>query len=287
MSIHHAITDGWSSGQFLKALFALYAALKGGKTPPNPPVDRVYKEFVALEKETMAWTEARTFWRNFLRPARYQPLKQRPLKAVTASPGPQMWPLDKRLAGALTFLARQAKVPLRTIFLSAYLELIAEESGQPVVTVGLVANGRSERLSNPLEALGLFWYMIPFCHRTDPEEKMLQIERIQKKLVELEPYLQYPLTKILNDRGRPDLFFATLNFAHFHNTQNLGAGGDLQILNRKEYDKFHYPLNYAIGVDARQGQITLTVSYDNRYFGARTIAALGARYLAILQALRP
>jgi amino acid adenylation domain-containing protein/non-ribosomal peptide synthase protein (TIGR01720 family) len=285
MSIHHAITDGWGHAEFLNELFAVYAALKRGESIDAAPAARVYKEFVALEKEIIASKEARTFWLNSLHSYRHRPLKPRTPSTPTATKGPQTRVLENHLVSRLLSMAQQLKVPLRTIFLSPYLDLIAAETGEQVVTVGLVANGRSERLSDPLRALGLFWYMVPFCHSINPADKISQIKNVQGALLDLDPYVRYPLSRILADQQQAALFFATMNFVHFHNLRDVSITSGLRILGRKERDKFHFPLNTTVSVNPLDRQVELRVEYDERYFGAESITAIINRYLVILEHL--
>jgi len=195
--------------------------------------------------------------------------------------------LKSDLISALQALARQLKVSLRTVFLSAYLDLIATETREQNVTVGLVANGRSERLSNPFKSLGLFWYMVPFYHAISPIDKISQIKSVQDKLSGLEPYVGYPLNNILKDQQQVELFFATLNFVHFHNITYLGRTSvtDVEILDQKEHDKFHFSLNTTVLVSPLDRHIELRVEYDDRYFEIETIAVILNRYLEILERL--
>ena len=87
------------------------------------------------------------------------------------------------------------------------------------VSVGVLSNGRIERLSDPFGALGLFWNIVPFCQLIT-EDKGVQIKNVQQSLIDIEPYVMYPLLQILSDQKKTELFFATFNFVHFHNAKN-------------------------------------------------------------------
>ena len=74
-SMHHAITDGWSSIEFLNQLHELYSAFKKQEEITVSPVANVYKEFVALEKEIIGSLDASNFWKLHLENYTYKPLK--------------------------------------------------------------------------------------------------------------------------------------------------------------------------------------------------------------------
>ena len=52
------------------------------------------------------------------------------------------------------------------------------------VSVGVISNGRTEKLSDPFGALGLFWNIVPFC-QTIIEDKDLQIKNVQETLIDI------------------------------------------------------------------------------------------------------
>ena len=297
MAIHHAIFDGWGNIELLKELFASYTFLKEGGILDTRPAPLVHKELVALEWEMMAEPSARQFWQEAVQQTRHEPLQRQGgyREAVgSSSTNTQTQRLDAALVARLHAYAKEMKVPLRTVCLSAYLDLIAtyrrDKAGtaHPTETVGLIANGRSERLSDPLKALGLFWYMVPFCHTIYPYDKQAQITSVQAHLNALNDYIHYPLPSILQAVDKPELFFATFNFVHFHNEQDIAATTGLQLLGQKGYDRYHPPLNMVVAVDplgsvAPPVDIELTV--DRQYFDTEEIGSLLKKYQMILSQL--
>ena len=282
MSIHHAISDGWGNVIFFKELFATYARLKQGHKVDETPMPLIHKELVAIEKEMMASTEATTFWQQQLASHQEYLLEPRssleelkPLVVVYS----QM--IDNDLIIKLQTMVQTEGVSLRALFVSAFLVLLAEPRDAASITVGLVANGRSERLSDPLNSLGLFWYFVPFCHSVQAD-KIKQIKSVQNQLLEIDFYAHYPLNQILADQQKTDLFYATLNFVHFHHTDHVGAQ-DLQIQQERYYDKFHFPLNYTIIVNPLSGEIELSVTYNQLYFSPDSVALMLDKYLANLR----
>jgi amino acid adenylation domain-containing protein len=283
MSMHHAITDGWGNREFANELVELYLALQGGDERELPPSINTYKEFVALEREITADSAARGFWKDHLNGWRHRPLKPKAQSLDPSAETNYTYMLTSELAGQLNQLARASSVSLKAVFLSAYLELIGAETGESRVTVGVVSNGRSERLSDPLKALGLFWNIIPFHCPLNTDGQSSQIRKVQELLIGAEQYASYPLAQMLKDQQKTELFFATFNFLHFHNIKDLPAEGGLRLLGFRGHDKFHFPLNYIVSVNPFDGNIGFRVEFDQLYFSGESVRLLTDKYVDLLR----
>jgi amino acid adenylation domain-containing protein len=283
MSRHHALDDGWGNVEFLKELFTLYQGIKAGEENAKTVATNSFKEFIAMEQEILASNEAKSFWQDHLKRANHRPLHEIAISNEPLAHDPIV--LDNELTKAVRRLARSQKVSLKAVYLSAYLDLVAEAQGTDTATIGVVSNGRSERLSEPFKSLGLFWNMLPLCAPIDSQNKLDQIRTVQQLLIDVEPYAKYPLPQILEDQGKPELFFATLNFLHFHNARNSFDNSIMKQFGAGSYDKFHFPLNYVVALDPNSGQVLLRVEYDKSYFSARTVEAMTNDYIARLKSM--
>jgi aryl carrier-like protein len=284
-SVSHLIADGWGTNQFCKELLEFYLKIKAGQEIPASPVPNSLKEFIALEKEIEASKEARDFWADHLK-------QWRPVKLMRAASGVDerseskvIRSIDSGLAGSLAKLANGLSVSLKTVFLSAYLDIIGEMTGQNIITVGVVSNGRSERLSEPFKALGLFWNLAPFCCRIDFEDKLEQLREVQRLLIDVEQFATYPLARILEDQQEAELFFASFNYLHFPDGARIPNDAGLSIVRSKGYDKFHFPLNYVVSTNPFDAGMTLRVEFDKFYFNGDSIEATIKTYVEQLTRL--
>lgn len=282
LSFHHAITDGWGNQQFLSDLVQLYSAFKRGYVPQHRPLANTYKEFVALEHEITSSEEAALFWRHHLSNHRRHALPQRVSGAEPSAEVNYVEDLDPKLVAHLQRTSRAQCVSLKSVLLNGYLELIGAITGEEQVTVGVVANGRSERLSEPLKALGLFWNIIPFCYAVGEEDHVSGIRRVQQLLIDTELYARYPLPQILKDQQQDSLFSATFNFIHFPKPDADTSDSGLRVLNERLHDKFHFPLNYVVSLDAASKNISFRVEYDKLYFDADHVRVLTRDYIRLL-----
>ena len=287
MSTNHAIEDGWSSIEFLNQLCEFYFAIKKGEEITVGPTANVYQEFVALEKEIIGSLEASNFWKLQLKNLMYKPLQPLNTSVDQLESVAEEYKFDSEVILDLRECCRKLKVSPKAIFLSTYLELVGTVIKENTVSVGVISNGRTERLSDPFGALGLFWNIVPLCQQVI-EDKEVQIKNVQQSLIDMEPYVRYPLLQILSDQQlKPstgaELFFATFNFVHFHNAKNISEQTGLKVNARRSYDKFNFPLNYTVSMQSSSGNVTIRVEYDRIYFSCKDIRSMLQNYIEIFK----
>jgi amino acid adenylation domain-containing protein/non-ribosomal peptide synthase protein (TIGR01720 family) len=286
MSIHHAITDGWSNIEFLNELYEIYSALKKGEEITVIPTANVYKEFVALEKEILGSLDASNFWKLHPKDYTYKPLKPLTTSVEQVEAVTEEYNFETEIITDLRELCRKLRVSPKALFLSTYLDLIGTVMQSNKVCVGVVSNGRTERLSDPFGALGLFWNIVPFCQPT-LEDKEVQIKNVQQSLIDIEPYVRYPLPQILADQQKPELFFATFNFVNFHNAKILNADTGLKVKARRSHDKFNFPLNYGVSMERSSGNVSIRVEHDPLYFSGKDIRSMLQNYIEMVKGCLP
>jgi hypothetical protein len=282
LSVHHAIDDGWGNQHFLGQLFSLYERVRRGERPSLTPASNVFREFVALEHEMARSEEAAGIWSSWDLQSTGRSCLHRMENAPQHAPGCRMI-IGEELLQPLQALSRRLAVSLKSVLLSAYLELIAHELDGARPTVGVVSNGRSDRLSDPLNALGLFWTLAPFCPSRMNGEAAARIRGVQDALLVLDAWAVYPLERIVASHQCEELFFATFNFVDFHNAARVAPDAGFRVLDGRGHDKFHYPLNYLFSVIRSQHMLVVQVEYDNAYFTEAKIAELNTRLLQILR----
>ena len=158
--------------------------------------------------------------------------------------------------------------------------MVAALSGGEEACAGVVWNGRSERLSDPLTALGLFWNILPVARpATASGDAAGRALAVHQDLLEADRFGRYPLAEIMADRGGREPFFATFNFLHFRNW----SGGDAERGGRLEpvygLDRLHLPFNLAVSLAPRGEGAMLLVEYDDRFFSRADVAAALESYL--------
>ncbi len=143
LTMHHIVTDGWSTGVLLDELAQLYAAALRGERAQLPELPVRYLDYAAWQRSHTA-AEQVAYWRTQL-------ADLTPLQLPTDRPRPA----QRSLAGAslertvpaevtegLRELGRRTGGTLFTAALTGCQVLLSRWSGQPDVAVGTVTSGR-------------------------------------------------------------------------------------------------------------------------------------------------
>jgi hypothetical protein len=144
--VHHAVSDGWSTGVMLGELTTRYAAAAGGDTAELPDLPVQYADFAAWQRQR--WTDGELagqlgYWRDHL--SGVEPLRL-PSDHRTATAGTSVH-ADLRLPAAmvtqLRAVAPDQDVTPFMVALTAYAVVLARWTRQDDVVIGLPFAGRS------------------------------------------------------------------------------------------------------------------------------------------------
>ncbi len=148
LTMHHIITDGWSTGVLMQELSLLYSAfLRGEQEALLPPLPIQYADFAAWQRERLTGDylqQELAYWRQALAgiPAMLELLTDRPRPAVQSVRGTVFpFELSPELTAALREFSRSEGVTLYQVLLAAFQVLLHRYSGQDDICVGTpVAN---------------------------------------------------------------------------------------------------------------------------------------------------
>jgi len=155
LTLHHIVSDGWSSGVLIRELTMLYAAFVAGRPSPLPLLRLQYADYAAWQR---AWLTGEVmqaqldYWKRTLGES-VPPLNlptDRPRPPVQTSRGAlQTFTLDAELTRALQTLSRSESATLFMTLLTAFQALLHRYTGQEIIHVGTpVANRPHPELEN-------------------------------------------------------------------------------------------------------------------------------------------
>ncbi len=166
ISLHHAVTDGWSRGVFFRELTALYGAYARNEEAVLPPLPIQYADFAQWQRTRFAThglAEQLAYWRKALAgvPAVLPLPTDRPRPAVQSFNGRVMpaKPLPAALVERATAAAKQEGVTLFMLLEAAFTVLLARYTGQLDFCVGVPLAGRSRAETEGV--IGLFINTLP------------------------------------------------------------------------------------------------------------------------------
>ena len=149
LTLHHIITDAWTSGILFRELAALYEAFSLGRPSPLAELPIQYADYASWQREHLqseVLAQHLSYWKEQLAgaPAVLELPTDRARPAVQSFRGAhQRVVLTKRLSEALKALSRQEGVTLFMTLLAAFQALLLRYTGQDDIVVGSPTAGRT------------------------------------------------------------------------------------------------------------------------------------------------
>jgi amino acid adenylation domain-containing protein len=284
LSFHHAILDGWSVASFLTELFREYFPRQQGRTPPPLTAPGLnYRQFVALERQTIAQKTARNYWLRRLAGSTFTALPRWPERGEGVATRQVL--LAKPVSEGLKRAARAAAVPLKSVLLAAHARVLALLTGSSEIVSGMVTHTRLEEVDGE-RVLGLFLNTLPVRLNLEGGRWSDLLKRAFEAEVELLPHRRYPLALIQRERGGEPLFETVFNFTHYHVYEKLGEVSDAQVIDGRIYEETNYPLTANFSVDPQSDEVRLSLLCNGAVLGgADRLDALASYYAAALEDL--
>jgi amino acid adenylation domain-containing protein len=202
LTMHHAITDGWSLDVFAEELETLYAAFSRGQSSPLPELPVQYADFAQWQRTRLsdAVVEAQlAFWRRHLGP----PLPtlnlptDRPRPAVQSFRGrTHPFQLSPSVTEDATRLGNMERATPFMVLLAGFAGLLHRYTGQDDIVIGAAVANRSRAELEPL--IGFFVNTIAL--RTDlsgqPTFRQL-VRRVREATSEAYAHQDVPFEKVV------------------------------------------------------------------------------------------
>ena len=286
LSFHHAILDGWSVATLTTELLRRYGAHLTGTPEPVVALPIAYRDFVAEERAAIADPAASRFWQDLLADGEATTLPRLPGHPTGTGDDVDVREVafDPATAAGLAELARQCRVPLRTVLLAAHLRVLALLSGRTDVTTGIVTHGRPEHEAGS-EVLGLFLNAVPVRASVDrPTWRDLVTSVFGTELAIL-PHRAYPLFEIQRAVERAPLYEVLFDYRDFHVYQDLPGDAPVSVVAQDFFEQTNVPFAAAFSRAREDGTLRLTVTYQRDQFPAEWIEQTAGHYRRVLAAM--
>ncbi|MEO1349493.1 MAG: condensation domain-containing protein, partial [Cyanobacteria bacterium J06635_15] len=203
LTMHHIISDGWSTGIFLRELAVLYEAFLDKKPSPFPDLPVQYVDFAVWQRQWLQGDVLETqlaYWRQQLddSPAVLQlPMAHSRPAIQTFRGANQSLKLSKDLTEALKALSREENATLFMTLLAAFKTLLYRYTGQSDILVGSPIANR-----NRSEIEGLIGFFVnTLVMRTDlggsPSFRELLV-RVRKVALDAYAHQDLPFEQVVN-----------------------------------------------------------------------------------------
>jgi amino acid adenylation domain-containing protein len=287
LSFHHSCLDGWSLAALITELLQDYGAILRGGESSNTEPRVTYRDFVALEQQTVDSPESRSFWAVTLKDASPQTVPRWPksycAKAHEQNRGPEIQ-IDEKTINSLKQLAHSSGVPLRTVLLAAHARVMALLYGQTDVLTGLITNGRPEALDGE-KLIGLFLNNLPLRLQLNGCTWRELIQQTFRAEQELLPHRRFPLAELQKYNGGRPLFETAFDFVHFHVYRALESMGQISLAEGHYFEANSIALYTTFMLDVTSTHLEVHIDYDPNLVALQQIEEVTDYYVHTLQAM--
>ncbi|MBZ5606244.1 MAG: AMP-binding protein [Acidobacteriia bacterium] len=162
LTMHHIVSDGWSTAVLYRELCALYRAFRRGEPSPLSPLPIQYADFAAWERKRIAREKVEHYWAAQLRdfPAALELPERRPRPSIQRHRGSKYeFEVSRELQQRMAGLARREGVTLFMTFMAALQMLLYRRTGREDFVVGIPIANRTVLETEPL--IGFFANTLP------------------------------------------------------------------------------------------------------------------------------
>jgi amino acid adenylation domain-containing protein len=229
LTLHHAMSDGWSMGVLVREVAALYRALAEGRTPLLEPLPIQYADFAAWQRRALAGevlARQLAYWRRELAgapPALELPTDRPrpPVQRYRGSYEPMAFPAP--LAAGLRRLARSSGATLFMALLSALDALFARLSGQGDLVVGTPVAGRTRVETEGL--IGFFLNNLALRARLEDDPPFRELlARVRETTLGAYAHQDLPFERLVEDLAPERNLSQAPLFQHALVLQNAPSG---------------------------------------------------------------
>ncbi|CAN2534223.1 Linear+gramicidin+synthase+subunit+D [Methylocapsa aurea] len=292
-TMHHIVSDGWSSGVLLREFVALYEARLAGRPSPLPELAIQYADYAVWQRDWLrgeVLDRQLAYWRDKLGgapPALDLPTDHpRPPRQDHA--GARLsFTIAKHVADRLAALGREEGATLFMTLLAAFQLLLSRYSGQRDISVGApVANRRRLELE---QLIGFF--VNTLVMRTDlsgdPSFRVL-LARVRETALGAQAHQDLPFERLVEDlrpvrdMSRDPLFQVMFSLQNAPKTAAAVSGLRFEPLAAEGTSaKFDLTLSIA----ETDNGLAASLEYATALFEASTIDRMARHYCALLDGI--
>ena len=294
-TLHHVVSDGWSTRVLVREVSALYAAFSRGEEPRLPGLPIQYADYAVWQR---AWLSGEVleeqigYWKASLAGA--PPLLEIPtdhprVAGQSARARSHRFALSAEASRGLRALSRQEGTTLFMTLLAGWTELLGRWAGQEDVVVGSPIAGRTQQETEGL--IGFFVNMLALRSDLsgDPTWKEL-LRRVREATLGAYEHQELPFERLIDELSVERSLTHTPVFQAIIALERKGEGderlrlGDLSLEpfgGGAQSAEFDLELTF---VDAEEALVGALL-YRPALFEAGTIARLTGHLEAVLEAM--
>jgi natural product biosynthesis luciferase-like monooxygenase protein/amino acid adenylation domain-containing protein len=293
LTMHHIVSDGWSTGILLRELASLYEAFSEGRPSLLPELQIQYADFASWQRQWLtreAMLPSLAYWRKQLdgaHPVLELPRDHSRTQLPSLRGSHQSFGFSTDLAVRLQALSQHHGMTLFMTLLAAFQALLARYSAQNFVTIGTPVAGRNFTQTEGL--IGFFVNTLALCTDLsgDPTQSAL-LARVRKTVLGAYAHQDLPFEMLVEELqparrlSHSPLFQVMFAFQNLPRESLRLPGLNLEPVARESRSaKFDLTLM----VSEVSGSLSGTFEYSADLFQAQTILRMVGHLNALLEGM--
>ena len=292
-TMHHIVSDGWSTGILSRELAALYAAFIDNKPSPLTELQIQYADFAYWQREVFNsdfFLDCLDYWKEQLQgapPLLELPLDRRRKPLQKKEGGVEHFEIDLELALSLKEMSRQSGVSMFMTLHTAFAILLYRYSNQDDIVIGTPIANRNYKEIEPL--IGFFVNTLALRSDISGNPNFKEVlTRMRETTLDAYAHQDVPFEKIVEELQPVRSMSHTPLFQVMFDWQNASR----EILELPGLSITPLELKYAIA----KFDLTLTMGetsrgmygdfeYDARLFDEETIKIMSLKFLLLLEGI--
>jgi amino acid adenylation domain-containing protein len=292
LTMHHIVSDGWSTGVLLGELAALYDAFRHGRGSPLPELPVQYADYALWQRDSAreeVLERELSYWKSRLAgtPTPLDLPTDRPRPAVASGRGAvESVRFQKPLLDALKTLSRREGATLFMTVLAAFQTLLSRLTGQDDVWIGTPIAGRTQVETEAL--IGFFVNTLVLRGDLSGDPTFLELlRRVREDALGAYAHQELPFEKLVEDLQPARNLSMTPLFQVMFGLQ--GPGKTIEIPGLK-MSGFGVPRKFAhfdlsCSVTERSDGLSCLIEYRTDLFDVETIRSLLAHFEVLLEGI--
>ncbi|MER8904316.1 amino acid adenylation domain-containing protein [Mesorhizobium sp. M0772] len=282
LTLHHIVTDGWSTGILLQEFRRCYEELRTGLPAQLAPLSIQHTDFARWQRGRLDTPELRSqrqFWREKLKDAPVLDLQtDRPRSTEISMDGRRCgFVVTAAVTGRLRAIAQSTGTSLYMVLIAAFALQLARLSGQKDVVIGSPTSGRT---APELEAqIGCFFELLALRIDVSLDERFLDLlTRVRRIALEALENQDVPFEVVIDDveparaPGVTPIFQVAFFWQNFPNLQEDPSGLHLDPITVPiESAKFDLSLIMREDADALAGSLEFRTAIFDQATALRMI----------------
>ena len=290
LTLHHIVTDAWSTGVLFRELGALYGAFRDGGESPLPELAVQYADYAVWQRERLqgqALERELAYWRERLAgaPALLELPADHPRPAAQTHRGGRVAiELSAQLAERLREAGRRHDATLYMVLLGAFQVLLGKYAGTDDVVVGSPVAGRTRREVEELIGYFINTLVLRTDLSGDPTFGQL-LGRVREATLGAYDHQQVPFEKLVDELAperslsHAPLFQVMFSLQNAERTAGLPGLRIGQLKPELETTKFDLTLALVEGA----GGVGGTLVYSTDLFEPATAERMAAHLVRVLE----